>query len=106
MERLSERGITIVDSKTSDEALRLLISSPQPFDAVITHMGRDEGGSFNPDAGRDLIRAIRAAHFDCPVYVYTTSRTAAERGTEVEAAGGNAITASPVTLFELLGATG
>ncbi len=104
--RLRGRGVEVVEESTTDEALRLLHGAPAPFDVVVTDMGRDEGGAFKPDAGLELIRAVRTSQIKTPIYVYSTSKVARERSDEVRAAGGDFIPSSPLNLFEALGATG
>jgi CheY-like chemotaxis protein len=98
MDRLE---IDVVQARTTNEALeRFRRSKPQP-DAIISDMGRKENGSFNPKAGLDLIRRIRAQDPQVPIFIYASPRSL-ELEPDVLREKGNGITASSVELFELL----
>lgn len=99
---LREAGVAVLEALSTSDALRALGS--QAVDLVITDMGREEAGTYRPDAGLELIRAARAAAVAVPIYVYTTSRNVRRYREEAVAAGGQGATASAVELFEMLGA--
>ncbi|MFE2511391.1 response regulator [Streptomyces naganishii] len=103
--QLQAMGVEVVQARSTDEGLRALRRASQPFDAVISDMGRAEAGGFAPDAGLTLIRKIREAGDKTPVFVYGGSNAAARRE-QVAAAGGDGTTQSPTELFALLGQVG
>ena len=70
------------------------------FDAVISDMGRREGGAYRTQAGLVLLNAVRKAGLQVPVLVYSTQKYAERARQEVAAAGGDGATSSPVELLE------
>jgi CheY-like chemotaxis protein len=93
-----KRGYRVEQVRTTDEALRRLADA----DAVITDLGRDEAGTFHPDAGIELIRRVKASRPELPVYVYTTPDAAAGRAEQLAEEGAAATTASSSELASLL----
>jgi len=104
IQTLENRGLTVRQATSTAEALKMLQSGR--FFAVITDMGRKEGDSYNPNAGFELIKAARQQHPQVRLYVFTTEETAAQRGSELVAAGANGVTASSTRLLALIGAIG
>jgi CheY-like chemotaxis protein len=98
--KLRDDGARVLLAASTDEALQIL-SSERNVSAVISDMGRQERGTFNPTAGLDLVRRLRDAQIDVPVYFYSTSRTLERLADDVAAAGAEA-TSSPVELLRLL----
>jgi CheY-like chemotaxis protein len=99
--RLRDAGVEVSEANTTEEAARML-SGGARFDAVITDMGRRTKGGYRAQAGLELIRAVRSAGINTPIFVYTTAKVAESMRDEVVAAGGNGCTVSAVELFELL----
>lgn len=96
------QGIDVVTAFSTDEALRKLSRGSRGFDRVITDMGREESGKFNPIAGLELTRRIRPAAPDIPIILFTSPRAAHERREEAYAAGIDEVTSSATELLKLL----
>ncbi|MCT9076933.1 response regulator [Streptomyces fulvoviolaceus] len=103
--QLQAMGVEVVQAKSTDEGLQALQGAQQPFDAVISDMGRSEGSEYDPDAGVRLIERIRETDASTPVFVYGGAGALTRRD-EVAEAGGNGVTQSPTELFALLGQAG
>ena len=99
--RLRDDGVAVSEATSTKDALATLTAGA-PIAAVITDLGRREHGSYRSRAGLDLIRAVRAAGMQTPVFVYTSPGAAPKIKDEVLAAGGSGATGSPVELFEFL----
>jgi CheY-like chemotaxis protein len=97
--QLHDQGITVVQSGSTPDAMSILGSSP-PFDAVISDMGRREGGTYQGQAGLNLLKTMREAHIDTPFMVYSSQRYADRNRQAIQAAGGDGATSSPVELIE------
>lgn len=67
-EALTEYGVRIIISRSTDEALREL--STEHFDAIISDMGRPS----DPRAGYTLLEAARRKGFKMPYFIYSGSR--------------------------------
>jgi CheY-like chemotaxis protein len=72
------------------------------YAVIITDMGRQEDGNFVPDAGLQLISAVRDMGIETPIYVYTSPGSAEQLRDDVKNAGGDGVTGSPVELFSLI----
>lgn len=97
--QLHDQGVTVVQSGSTEDALSILAGNPN-FDAVISDMGRREGGAYRPDAGLILLNAMRKAGFQNPFMVYSSQKYAERNRAEVIAATGDGATSSPVELLE------
>lgn len=100
--RLHSSGVEVVQATSTAEAMRLLSDDIQGFGAVISDLGRREGGTYDATAGIKLIRDARAAGVNTAIFIYSSARAAQRKRDDVLTAGGNGITASPVELFEML----
>jgi CheY-like chemotaxis protein len=101
--KLGKEGIEVVEVTSTADAMRLVISGREPFGLVISDMGRYEEGEYRAKAGLLLIQNIRRAGLqDLPIIVYSSGRNLQRTRDEVRQAGGNAATASPLELFELV----
>jgi CheY-like chemotaxis protein len=100
IEGLQDQGIDVVTALSTNEALAKF--SGKKFDRVITDLGRQEDGRFNPMAGIELIRRIRSMDAHVPIFVYTNVRSASEQRRTALEAGANDITASPTDLLSML----
>jgi CheY-like chemotaxis protein len=101
--KLRAEGIDVKEVPSTTEAMRLLISGREPFGLVISDMGRRENGQYRAKAGLILIENIRSAGLhDLPIVVYASPRYLERTRDEVREAGGNAATASPVEIFEIV----
>lgn len=96
--QLRERGIDVVTVASTEEAMAAL--SRSSFAAVLSDMGRWEGGGYHARAGLTLLTTLRGARNNVPFLVYSSQRNAAQNRADVIAASGDGATASPVELFE------
>jgi CheY-like chemotaxis protein len=96
---LKDRGIDVVQAVSTNEAIAHL-NSGMAFDAVISDMGRREGGVYNAHAGLAFLNEMKQVGHHVPFYVYTSPEAAAHSDKEVRAAGGDGATASAVELQE------
>lgn len=102
--KLRDRGVTVRLAASTREALAA-IAREGPFAAVITDMGRPEGGDFNERAGLDLVERLRRDHPDTPTIVYTSGSQRALWESRLVEAGARLVTASPVELLAALDMT-
>jgi CheY-like chemotaxis protein len=101
--KLRGDGVEVIEATSTDEAMGIIASSPRRIDIIITDMGRKEHGTFNPKAGLDLIRGVRAAGSKVPIFVYSSARGI--QTDEIERAGATGKTTSPVELIKLVQAS-
>lgn len=85
---------------STNEGLACL--SKKAYHAVISDMGREEGGVFAEDAGLKLLRQVRTQNADVPFFIYCSGRGVHRWQSEVAAAGGNGITSSSTELLRML----
>jgi CheY-like chemotaxis protein len=100
IQSLETKRISVTTATSTAEALKQLHAGH--YFAVITDLGRVEDGSFNPDAGLELVKVIRRTDTNIAIYVFTTATAVAQRADELQAAGANAVTSSSVRLLEVL----
>jgi CheY-like chemotaxis protein len=100
IESLGKRGITVVTSLSTTEALSKL--GHQKFDRIISDMGRKEGASYNETAGIDLIKKVRETDPDTPIIVHCSTQAAAKYRSVALEAGANEVTPSPSFLLTAL----
>ena len=103
--QLRSLGVTVRVVTSTSAALRAMNKSSEPFDAIISDMGRREGLINNPNAGIELIREVRNSGYETPVFIYASTRQAA-RKSEIAEVGGGGSTSSVTELFELLRTVG
>jgi CheY-like chemotaxis protein len=99
--KLRAKDYTVVESTSTDNAMKKL-QERSGVDVIITDMGRAEGNSYVQDAGVQLIKKVRDAGFEVPVFCYTTPNAAQKHYDQIKDAGGNGATASPTELFKLI----
>ena len=99
--KLRDDGVEVLQARSTDEAMDVL-ALRRGVQAVITDLGRDEGGEFRPHAGLALLRQLREGGFELPVLVYTSPRGVARDRGDALAAGAARVTASPTELFAAL----
>ena len=99
--KLRDDGVEVLQARSTGEAMDVL-TLRRGVRAVITDLGRDEGGEFRPHAGLALLRQLREAGFELPVLVYTSPRGVARDRGDALAAGAARVTASPTELFAAL----
>lgn len=71
--QLNRGGVEIVQCLSTAEGIRAF-HDQGPFGAVITDMGRTEGGQYDPAAGVKLARQLRETDPSIPIVVYATHR--------------------------------
>jgi CheY-like chemotaxis protein len=101
--RLEDAHYRVMQAESTNTALRLL-RSQDPFDVIISDMGRvEESGRLNPRAGLDLLSQIRASGDPTPVVFYTSQQGIALARQELEGINDVAYTTSPSELMKILG---
>ena len=99
--KLRDDGVEVLQAKSTAEAMDVL-ALRRGVQAVVTDLGRLEGGEHRPHAGLELLQQLREAGFGQPVVVYTSARGVARDRDDALAAGAAAVTASPTELFAAL----
>lgn len=99
--QLRDWGVDVLEALSTQDAMALLKGNVH-VDAVISDMGRSEGGSYRSQAGLTLLQQIRAEGLATPFLVYSSARYAAQNRQQVIAAGGDGATSSPIELLEWL----
>jgi CheY-like chemotaxis protein len=100
IQSLEEKDIAVTTVTSTDEALSEL--GRRTYDAVITDMGRKENGSFNGQAGLDLITVVHKKYPLVGLYVFTTDRVVRTSQRELLDAGATGVTSSSVQLLAML----
>jgi CheY-like chemotaxis protein len=93
---LEERGAKVDIAFTTEEGLAKF--KKQPYDVVLSDMGRPEG----PKAGIDLTRKLKALSPETPVFIYCGSWAARNLRSEALGAGVSEITSSASSLLAAL----
>jgi CheY-like chemotaxis protein len=101
MARLRDDGVELLQARSTDEALDVL-ALRRGVQAVVTDLGRTEGGEYRPHAGLALLRRLRDEGLEQPVLVYTSRRGVERERADALAAGAAVVTSSPVELFASL----
>ncbi len=96
--QLQSMGVPVIKAQTTAEAMEA-IGRHAGIRAIISDMGRQEGGTYHGRAGIELLTALRHAGVDAPYVIYTTAKYAKQRDDEVKAAGGDGAISSQVELL-------
>jgi CheY-like chemotaxis protein len=99
--KLRDDGVEVLHAKSTAEAMDVL-ALRRGVQAIVTDLGRLEGGEYRPHAGLELLKQLREAGFGQPLAVYTSARGVARDRDDALAAGAAAVTASPTELFAAL----
>lgn len=99
--QLQEKDVEVISAISTEEAMAVLHNNPQ-ISAVISDMGRREGGTYRSQAGLMLLNAMRRSGFPTPFLVYSSPKYARQNQEVVKSAGGDGATASPIELLEWL----
>jgi CheY-like chemotaxis protein len=99
--KLRDDGVEVLQARSTAEAMDVL-TLRRGVQAIVTDLGRVEGGEYRPHAGLALLRQLREAGFEQPVLVYTSARGVARDREDAVAAGAERVTASPTELFAAL----
>lgn len=97
---LEERGARVDIALSTDDGL--LKFKKQPYDLVLSDMGRPEGEK----AGIDLTKRLKAISPATPVFIFCGSWAARNLRAEALSAGASEITSSAITLLAALPLTG
>jgi CheY-like chemotaxis protein len=100
--KLRNDGYQIVQAVSTDSAMHVLLSGRLGVDAVISDMGRHEGGQHQPRAGLNFIKEAREAGVQVPIFIYASPGAIERNQEELLDAGGNGATSSALELFELI----
>lgn len=99
-QQLLDAGVSVdLALSTADGAARL---SRRRYAVVISDMGRTESGAYNPKAGLDFLRAVRAKDSVIPFLIYCSRKKAMEFGEEARELGATHVTSSPTQLAGIL----
>lgn len=101
---LSDLGVDVTTALSTKEGLRKF--SAGHYDAVLSDMGRREGGENNHRAGVDLARQIREIDSEIPFFIFCSRRGKARSEEEALRAGANGVTTSGVELLRWLSRIG
>lgn len=97
---LENSGVDVVTAVSTDEAIGRITRDPGRFGAVISDLGRTEGGTYVADAGILLLRLIRKAGIDTPFAIFTSER-GVRSGRHALDEGAQTITDSAIDLRRL-----
>lgn len=102
IEQLKSKEISVVQEKTTDEAISRLSASK--FDLIITDMHRVEFNREHNEAGMELISAIKEHNFSIPIIVYFgRSKRPVIRYKDIAiSAGANMVISSPTDLLSAI----
>jgi CheY-like chemotaxis protein len=106
VQALERKGVSVVQKASTEAGLDAVHRARAPFDAVITDMGREEGGRSVHDAGLKLVERLRADQVAVPVVVYASAGAVGRNRDRLIAAGATEATASATELLEILGRIG
>lgn len=99
---LRNQGVEVILAISTNEAMQILIENGFFADVVVSDLVRFESEEYRLNAGILLIKAIRNAGINLPIFIYSTPWRVAETQEEILAAGGTSVITSPVELFKLL----
>ena len=97
--KFEDDGFRIIRSTTTDDALRKLRAGLTPY-VIISDMSRVEDGVRIPDAGIQLLKAVREFNENVPFFIYTGTDSAEAYRDAAAEADANGITSSSVTLIQ------
>ena len=97
---LSEAGIGVDLALSTEEGLRKLQKGK--YRVIISDMGRQENGKYNPIAGLDLLKQVRASDKKIPFVLYCSRQKADEFQGEAKQLGATAVLSSPTALMRML----
>jgi len=101
VEQLSKLKIDVDLALSTSDAMAKF--EKRNYRYVISDMGRQEEGTFNPDAGLDLLRYVRGKDPKVPFVLFCHPNAVRDFGDEARRLGATGITSSPTELFGLLG---
>ncbi|WP_284277155.1 DNA-binding transcriptional response regulator [Mesorhizobium huakuii] len=99
VEHLQEKGIEVEISLSTDDAINKL--KYNMFPAIVTDLGRIEGGVDNPFAGLDLIKRVREKGNNVPILVFAGQR-GFQNEEQLVSAGAESVTSSGVDVMAFI----
>jgi CheY-like chemotaxis protein len=109
MAALERKGVKVDIAKSTGEAVQRIDRAKQPYDAIISDMGRpdDDGG---PEAGIVLVDALAAGQVSAPIFIYASAAAISRTRDKLQKRRSQGIdvkaTASATELLEMLGRVG
>lgn len=100
VQQLSDRGLKIELALSTADGLKLFDRGQ--FNLLISDMGRTEAGVYNPTAGLDLLKKIRALNHSIPFVIFCSSYGVRSHASEAKALAVTSITSSPTELMGVL----
>lgn len=100
VQQLTDKGINVDLALSTSGALRMF--TKKVYGAVISDMGRTEGGQYKPSAGIELLSQIREEDKSIPFILFCTSRGVAEHRREAINLGASGITSSGTEMSGML----
>lgn len=97
---LQRHQVMVHTARSTDEALESL--RRRRYEMVISGMTREENGKSIPNAGLELVRAIRMLDQETPIAIYSNGQPAGMYGPMAQDAGANVLTGSWFELAEEL----
>jgi len=102
-EGLMEEVAELIPAASTREGLDRMRVISKRADVIITNVARTEDGERRPDAGLELIKALKSEGFgDVPILVYCSPENVARVGDEAQKLGARIATNSPLELFACL----
>lgn len=100
IQRLIDDGFRVDLALSTEDGSRRIAEGS--YDLILSDMGRHEFGRFNPTAGLDLLREVRAKGHQSPVIFCTSDEGVRNYGDEARKRGAAGITASTTELWGLI----
>ncbi|HJP79486.1 MAG TPA: response regulator [Pseudonocardiaceae bacterium] len=97
---LQRHQVMVHTARSTEEALENL--RRRRYEMVVSGMVREENGKSIPNAGLELVRAIRMLDQDTPIAIYSNGQSAGMYGPMAKDAGANMLTGSWFELAEEL----
>ncbi len=97
---LQRHQVMVHTARSTEEALESL--RRRRYEMVVSGMMREENGKSIPNAGLELVRAIRMLDQDTPIAIYSNGQSAGMYGPMARDAGANVLTGSWFELAEEL----
>lgn len=99
--QLEEVGISVDLATATSAALGKFESNP--YDAVVSDMGRLEQGAYRDSAGLELVNALRTMDASVPIFIFCSREKARRFGDAAIQAGAADVTSSPTRILAKLG---
>jgi CheY-like chemotaxis protein len=94
--QLDDWGVEVDLALSTEDALRRLRG--KKYDLLISDMGREEDGTYNPRAGLNLIERVKAVNKSIPIVIYADYEKVIQYGQEARDLGATSTTYSPTAV--------